>query len=503
MCPTGHDSHDIAVLAPTGRDTALICALLTEHGMSARGCLDAAALAERIEQGIGLAIVTEEALSPPVLATLEAVLSRQPAWSDLPFVLMSGHGVAGAVRPVASLERLGNVTMLDRPVQTRTLLSAVRAALRAREKQYDAAQAIELRDRFLAMLGHELRNPLAAIVFATERLSRADEAAPRQKHLALVHRQTRLLSRLVDDLLDVSRVTRGKISLSRTTADLREVVQVAVTALEPWATARRMTVRCHFDPAPVWVDADVLRLEQVSTNLLTNAVKYTPEGGTIDVTVRAGGERGCELVVADDGIGIAAQSLGTIFEAFIQVDARIDRSQGGLGLGLTLVRALVELHGGHVTAQSPGLGQGSTFTVTLPPARQPGVLAAPEERHPRHGASLSIVVVEDNADLRELLAEQLVEEGHRVTSAAEGTRGLELIVKSKPDVALVDIGLPGLDGYAVAEAVRHQLGRAVRMVALSGYGQPEDQARALRAGFDAHLTKPVDLDMLNALMTEP
>mgnify|MGYP001394475898 CR=1 FL=1 len=500
MSPASVDSYDIAVLAPTGRDCELICRLLTERGLVCRPFTDGAELARHVEQGLGMAIITEEALTPAVVEVLAKTVARQPAWSDFPFVVMSGHGVVAATRPLQSLAELGNVTMLDRPVQTRTMVSAVRAALRAREKQYEARRAIEMRDRFLAMLGHELRNPLGAILFASEKLSRGESQKDRERHLDMVHRQTRLLARLVDDLLDVSRVTSGKIQLAKRVADLREVVDRAIGTLDEWVAARRMTVKRAFIDRPVWVDADVMRIEQVATNLLTNALKYTPEGGTIEVTVRVT-DAGAELVVRDTGIGIAPDELEKIFELFSQVDTTIDRAQGGLGLGLTLVRTLVELHGGTVRAKSDGLGKGTSFIVSLPVATVADVASAPEPR-PAPASALNIVVIEDNRDLREMLSELLVDEGHQVKAAAEGTSGLDLIVDSKPDLALVDIGLPGLDGYGVAEAVRRKMGKSVRMIALSGYGQPEDKARALRAGFDAHLTKPIDLDSLQAVLQQ-
>ncbi|MGE5414956.1 MAG: ATP-binding protein, partial [Syntrophomonadaceae bacterium] len=251
----------------------------------------------------------------------------------------------------------------------------------------------------------------------------------------------------------------------------------------------------------VWVEGDAVRLEQIVNNLLTNALKYTPPGGRVEVRV---GREGAEAVirVADTGVGMGPEILPRVFELFAQADEALDRAHGGLGIGLTLVRSLVELHGGTVRAQSPGRGEGSTFVVRLPGAAAAGHAATDEELEGPGVEPRRILLIEDNADVRESLRELLSEAGHRVATASDGLAGIELAVSLRPDVALVDIGLPGLDGYGVARRLRQSLGDDVLLVALTGYGLPEDRRRALEGGFDAHVTKPVTLRAILRLLAE-
>ncbi len=489
------ESERIAVLAPIGRDGPLIAEFFRRERLECVSCDDAQRFLHELEAGVGAAVFTEEAVTPGLLERLRQLLAAQPPWSDLPLILLSGHGVAGDRRTLGDLKLLGNVTVLDRPVQTRTLISAARAALRARARQYQARDAIVARDRFLAMLGHELRNPLAAITFAVDRM-RGRMTPP--KEIEIVHRQASHLSRLVEDLLDVSRVTSGKVTLSPRPVDLREVVQRAVHTHDSWIEGRHMHVVLSQGATAAIVNGDPARLEQVVGNLITNALKYTPAGGRIDVMLEVDVAADQHVLrVKDTGVGIEQKALDRIFELFMQVDGTLDRSQGGIGLGLTLVRSLLALHGGSIVAQSEGLGRGSEFIVRLPRAAVQPVVE-PEARAVERAASrLDVVLVEDNLDIRDMLKELLEEDGHRVSVAGDGGSGLSLILEKAPDLAIVDIGLPGLDGYQVALQARAR-GHHGRLVAMTGYGQPEDRARAAKAGFDTHLTKPVDVDELRA-----
>ncbi|MFT3839079.1 MAG: ATP-binding protein [Myxococcaceae bacterium] len=490
------DTELIGVLAPLGRDGPLTVELLEGNGFKARVLANADELAASLADGLAAAIVTEEALLE--VEKLEAALIAQPPWSDFPLVLLSNHGFEGA-RPVKRLSALGNVTVLDRPVHLRTLLTSVAAALRSRRRQYEAKRAIVERDQFLAMLGHELRNPLGAIVFASEGLRGQLAAGSSPRLIDTVQRQAKHLTRLVDDLLEVSRVTSGRIRLDQRSLDVRALLERTLSTLAPWIHSQKMHVKFDAPDEPLRVLADEVRLEQIFSNLLTNALKYTPAGGSIWVTVSA--TVGTVVVkIRDDGIGLEPSMKERIFELFAQADTAIDRSRGGLGLGLTLVRSLVELHGGSVTAESEGLGKGTELTLTLPRtevAELPRPVPTDDEVPP-----MRLVVVEDNADIRETLKDLLEMEGHQVEAAPDGISGLALINRSRPELAFVDLGLPGLDGFQVAEQVRELLGPSVWLVALSGYGQPEDRERALKAGFDAHLTKPLDARGLqNALRT--
>ena len=363
-----------------------------------------------------------------------------------------------------------------------------------------AEAANRAKDEFLAMLGHELRNPLGALSSAARVLTIADpnggEAAAARD---VVGRQLRHLTRLVDDLLDVSRVMTGKIVLRRERVDLGAVVRRTVDAL---ATSDRLVRhRVTVDAAPAWVDADPTRLEQIVTNLVENAAKYTPDGGTIAVRAAREGEHAV-LSVTDSGIGIDADLLPRVFELFVQGDRALDRRGGGLGIGLTLVRRLTEMHDGAVTASSDGHDRGSTFTVRLPA----GTPAEPEpvevaERVPPALPRARVLVVEDNDDAREMLCQLLRLLGHEVHEAADGAAAVRLTPALKPDLVLVDVGLPGMDGYEVARQLRRTAdGTPLRLIALTGYGQPEDRARALAAGFDRHLVKPIDPTAIDRLL---
>jgi signal transduction histidine kinase/CheY-like chemotaxis protein len=379
---------------------------------------------------------------------------------------------------------------------------ALRAALAVdNARLYDEAQeAVRRRDEFLAMLAHELRNPLAPILHAVQvmRLAPADSpTAPKTREV--VERQARHMARLIDDLLDISRITRGKIEIRKERVDLSAVVAGAVQTCSPLMESRGHRLEVSLPPEPLLLEADPTRLEQVIANLLNNAAKYTEPGGHIRLSA-TGEDDQVVIRVRDTGIGIAPEMQAQVFEPFAQVDQSLERAQGGLGIGLTLVRGLVERHGGTVQVVSGGLGQGSEFVVRLPrgavPSDTPTIVA-----HPANPHASQIVLVEDNLDACDMLRELLELWGHRVETAADGLRGVELIQRGRPDVALVDIGLPGLDGYQVAQRVRAAPdGQHVFLVALTGYGQPQDRRRALAAGFDAHLIKPVDVDQLAELL---
>jgi PAS domain S-box-containing protein len=404
------------------------------------------------------------------------------------------------VDPVFEGDTVTGLVCIVSDVTLERQAAEVRAALFAREQQAreEAEATNRAKDEFLAMLGHELRNPLDVIGTAVRVLDAqpaAEETA--RKARGVLGRQVAQLSRLVDDLLDVGRVTTGKIVLHPVAVDLAEAVQRCVAGVMPSGEPphHAITVRAE----PTWVEADQARVEQIVMNLLSNAIKYTPRGGSILVTVGGDGRRG-RLSVKDNGMGMTPQMIDRIFDLFYQGERTLDRAEGGLGIGLTLVRRLVELHGGRVTAESAGPGRGSTVTVELPQIAAP--LAAERTVEVESApTSRRIVIVEDSRDSREMLRYMLEHAGHEVHEAADGSTGVDTIVKIVPDVALVDLGLPGLDGYEVARRVRaDRAGRAVRLVALSGYGLPEDLKRSQGAGFDAHLVKPVDPVKLAAVI---
>jgi PAS domain S-box-containing protein len=381
---------------------------------------------------------------------------------------------------------------------------ARRAALAVENARlYRRAQEADRRkDEFLAMLGHELRNPLGAISAAIEVLdTRSASDDPDTQQRAIIGRQARQLSRLVDDLLDVARVTSGKITLQRQPVDLCTVARRSLEALRTAIEVQKHEVALSTAADSVTVDGDGVRLEQVVINLIDNAIKYTPPGGHIHVSVATVAGEGV-IRVGDTGIGIAAEALPSIFGLFAQAPESQASAPGGLGLGLALVRTLVELHGGRVSAHSEGNGQGSEFVVRLPLARAIAE-PAPEVRREARGRARRVLVVDDNADGREALRALLEVWGHEVEVAEDGEQGIELALARPPDVGLIDIGLPGIDGYELARKVRAARGGAgVYLVALTGYGRAEDRRLALEAGFDAHLVKPIDPGHLSRLLAE-
>jgi signal transduction histidine kinase/ActR/RegA family two-component response regulator len=384
-----------------------------------------------------------------------------------------------------------------------TANDALRAANEALQQQVDelkeAATAGRHKDEFLAMLAHELRTPLAPILSAVQILRRQDTDNPTvQRAREVVERQALHQARLLDDLLDVSRITRGKIELRRRPVSLAGALTEALESTRALIHAKAQSIAVELPEEPLFVDADPTRLAQIITNLVNNAAKYTPAGGRIAVAcARDGGQ--AVILVRDNGAGIPPEMLPRIFDLFTQAEPSSARTHGGLGIGLTLVKNLVEMQGGSVVARSRGRGTGSEFEVRLP------AIAAPDVEEPRAGAAgalrrMRVLVVEDNADTRETLRRVLELDGHEVQEAADGPEGVEIALSSRPEAVIVDIGLPGLDGYEVARRVRAALGEAPLLVALTGYGQAEDRRQSREAGFDVHLVKPVSPEQLAAAL---
>ncbi len=365
----------------------------------------------------------------------------------------------------------------------------------------NAQRAIRERDQFLAMLSHELRNPLAAIKNAGKVLSRLETEDDRVRSVSdVINRQSDQLGCILDDLLDISRVIQGKIDLRRSVVDIRDSVNDAMLAVRSVATARGIKLTKLISDATLPVLGDQSRLQQVLVNLLVNAVKYTPTGGNVQLSIEQEGGR-VVMKVTDDGTGISPQLLKRIFEPFVQGENTIDRAEGGMGVGLTLVKSLVELHEGTIIAESEGLGKGCTFTVSLPLSHEQIDSASdflvPEIEIP----SLKIVIVEDNEDSRSMLQLALEMDGHKVTAAVDGLSGLTAIEAEKPDIAYVDIGLPEMDGYEVASRLcAKNINDHTLLIALTGFGQLKDVERAQQAGFHQHITKPVDADELETTL---
>jgi signal transduction histidine kinase len=475
------------------------------------------------------AIVTD--IKMPGMDGLELLAQIRTLRPETPTLLITGHGEHDlAVRAL----RGGAFDFIQKPIDRDYFVAAMSRALRMRhlrrdvdrkrralkrraarleqivaERTRELTDANRAKDEFLAVLAHELRNPLAPMRNAVEVMRLQ---GPQDPVLAgardIVQRQVTHMARLVDDLLDVSRITRGKIELRRAVVDLRDVLERSMDHAREMIRAHGHQVELSTGSEPLWVDADPVRLDQILGNLLNNAAKYTDDSGRIAVTAERDGDR-VVVRVRDTGIGIEPEMLRRIFEPFAQAERSLARSRGGLGIGLTLVRQLVELHGGSVEAFSAGPGTGSEFTVRFPVVEPPALLDDP--RTVLDGAETSdrvalpprsILVVEDNADSRESLRLLLALQGHHVTVAADGPEGLRLTRTMHPDLALVDVGLPGCSGYEIAERVRASGEcESTFLVALTGYGSPEVQNRSRAAGFDAHLLKPVDPQVLFRLVS--
>ena len=375
-----------------------------------------------------------------------------------------------------------------------------RDVTRQRQLADDLAAADRQKNEFLATLAHELRNPLAPLGNMIEVLKRADgDSQTRSVAVTTMERQLRQLVRLVDDLLDLNRITHNRLELRPAAADLRAVVAQAVDAVRPIAAAAEHELIAILPPDPVPLRADAVRLVQVFGNLLHNACKYTPRGGRITVQVEPLGEA-ATVTVSDTGEGIPPDRLDAIFDMFTQIDAARERSQGGLGIGLTLVRRLVEMHGGSVEAHSEGAGKGSQFVVRLPLVAEPAATAT-SPASPERAAPRRILVVDDNHDAAASLSLLLELDGHTIVAAHDGPSAFTAAETHRPEVVLLDIGLPGMNGYDVARRLREQAwGRAMVLIALTGWGQEEDRSRTRTAGFDAHLVKPVDYAELMQLL---
>jgi signal transduction histidine kinase len=503
--------HRVLVLAPIGRDAELIGSVLGDASIDSARCENGEELCRELAAGAGGAIIAEEVLDNDMMNRLGRTLAEQPAWSDMPIMILTGQPLSIPARPrsFSKLGRRASITLVDRPVRMKTLVTTTESLLRFRDRQYEIRDLLEKleervheRDRFLAILGHELRNPLGAILLATQ-MTR-DDGCLDAEHVVRIERQSRHLTRLVNDLLDLSRVTSGKISLKRSIVNFTDAVKQCLATMQTLMEERGQRVTFEEPVEPLFIDGDPTRVEQVATNILMNAMKYTPEGGEIHVAVEKNDHQAV-LRVRDNGVGIAPERLTMIFELFGQAENAIGRSQGGMGIGLALVRNLVELHGGTVSASSDGVGHGSEFTVRLPLASADAIAAHVPRIERRVTGSLAnvarrIVVVEDNPDVRDLLKMKLKRLGHHVESASDGHSGLAKVLKDRPDVAFVDIGLPGIDGYEIAHKVRAALGESIILVALSGFGQPDDKRRAMESGFDQHLTKPVELRDIEAVL---
>lgn len=522
----------VLILPPTARDAEITRSLLERNGIACLACADLQELTREVGRGAMAVIMTELALMDDQIGTLLDVLNAQPPWSDLPIVLL----LPGSVLSIAgerALHSLRNVTLLERPVALRTLLSAVQAAMRGRARQYEMRQQLDslqraealaraaqaegelasrMKDEFLATLSHELRTPLNAILGWSQLIRQRPDAQMIEEGMSIIERNTRVQVQLIEDLLDMSRIISGKLRLEFEVIDVATFIDAAIETVEPAAKAKGVELR-KFVIGKNFVAGDVNRLQQVIWNLLSNAIKFTPSGGHVEVRAERRDSQ-IAISVADSGQGIKPEFLPHAFERFRQADGSTTRPQGGLGLGLAIVKHLVELHGGAVEAYSAGENQGSTFTILLPAAarvdhqsdhrfQSPDAITKAPDLGRESLSGIKVLVVDDEPDARDLLR-RLLERRHAIVlTAGSALDGLQLLKEEKPDVLVSDIGMPMIDGYEFMAQIRSLgpgRGGDLPAIALTAFARAEDRARALHAGYTVHLSKPVEPANLIAIV---
>lgn len=507
----------VLVFMPTGRDASLVCSTLEKAGMRAEPCADSNELADEIASGAGTILIAEEALKNGTLERLSQAFDAQPVWSDLPVVLFAAGGQQ-AERLLATVGTRFNATIVERPIRITMLVSAVRGALRARERQYQSRNLLHQleesdrqKDLFLATLSHELRTPLNSILGWIQLLN-AEDAQRRidPKHaLAVIERNARAQAEMISDILFVSRIITGKLKLNAAPLDIVAVAQSALEILRPSIEAKQIRLRADFDFEELSINGDADRLEQVFWNLLSNAVKFTPPDGEIAVRIKRKGAD-VKIEVADSGQGIKPEFLPYVFERFRQADNSYTRQVGGLGLGLAIVRHLVELHGGAVSVESAGEDRGATFIVTIPSgvnfeteSDSPDIETPMMNENIKPPAGIHVLLVEDDEDSREMLKIMFEQSGIETTGVNSAAAALEALKRFKPDVLISDIGLPNEDGYELIGKVRRlssEQGGLTPAIALTGYVSVQDRDHAFDVGYQKHLSKPVDIDELLAMV---
>jgi signal transduction histidine kinase len=499
------DTHDLRVLVrgATARDDSMTVRELRRAGIDAQACASVDELRREVFEGCGAVLLAEEMLADGATTHLLRGIAAQEAWSDLWLLVLARQGADSPA--IARAMGMGtNLSVLERPMRVAALITAVRTALRARKRQYELRDLLEnlnetdqRKTEFLATLAHELRNPLAPLSNCVGLLKRGvPDQAP---VLKVMERQLHHMVRLVDDLLELSRISRGKVELRMEDLDIRRVVEAAVETSRPLVEKGHHRLGVELRDEPLCVRGDPVRLAQVVSNLLNNAARYTDDGGRIQLEAHADdGE--AVLTVSDNGSGLTPEALAGVFDMFTQADASDTRAQHGLGIGLALVRNLMEMHGGVASARSDGPGLGSQFEIRLPlipSARLKQPAAAPTGTRQ---LSLRVLVVDDNRDAADTLSRLLDQAGATVRVAYNGPDALGLVERFEPDVLVLDLGMPGMSGLDVARQVRKRPGTPPVLVALTGWGQSADRELTRFAGFRHHLTKPIDFAELHALL---
>ncbi len=508
----------VLVFMPTGRDAKLVCAALGKVGIDTLICADSNEMANQTAIGAGAVLLAEEGLQNGTLERLSAALDAQPVWSDMPVVIFAGNGQHVEIL-IATVGTRFNATIVERPVRIPILVSAVKGALRARTRQYQSRDLLNQleesdhqKDLFLATLSHELRTPLNSILGWLQLLNADEDGSQLNlKHaLNVIERNARAQAEMISDILFVSRIITGKLVLNIETIDLIAVAQTAVESLRPSFEAKKIQMNNSFDASVSQIEGDADRLQQIFWNLLSNAIKFTPPRGQINLRINEK-KSNIEIEVSDTGRGIKKEFLPFVFERFRQADSSYTRQVGGLGLGLAIVRHLVELHGGTIDVESAGENQGAIFTVTLPLAStdetsesrdgdlENSEIESKEMENENSLKRVRVLLVEDDEDSREMLRIVFEQSGLEVVDASSTAEALSLIEQTQPDILVSDIGLPGEDGYDLMRRVRKlapEQGGLTPAVALTGYASIQDRDLALEAGYQKHLPKPVDIDKL-------
>jgi signal transduction histidine kinase/ActR/RegA family two-component response regulator len=526
----------VLVLTPVGRDAECIHSVIASKELPVRTCRTLSEMCEEIAVGAGCVLVAEEAIMARNLETFNSCLQSQPAWSDLPVVVLTtGGGTSTSqLQSLNKLMSMGNVTLLERPLRAITLLTGIQGALRGRLRQYvvrdlmldqvkarekesvarhEAERLNKVKDEFLCTLSHELRTPLTPLLGWTNMLLTSKlEESMRYKALTTIHRNVKTQIQLIDDLLDISRMISGKMRLQLQPVDLTRVVEAAAEVVRPAAIAKGVKLDILSEMEPYIVLGDFDRLQQVFWNLLTNAVKFTPSCGIVRAQFQRSGSS-FQCIVSDTGVGIKQEFLPHLFERFSQADSSITRTFGGLGIGLSLVHSLLELHGGRVTATSDGDGKGAVFTVSLPihgdyaNRDDANSFHIPPETVaiPKRLDGLKVLLVEDHPETRDLLCAILSQSGSTVTSADSVRDGFQKFIDIRPNVIVSDLGLPDEDGYDLIRKVREsERSKSVKTpaLALTAYAAEIDRSRCIAAGFQKHLVKPIDPAQLVSELAE-
>jgi signal transduction histidine kinase/ActR/RegA family two-component response regulator len=511
----------VLVLMPTGRDAKLVCTRLGQSNISAQACNDIMEIACEVVSGAGAILLAEEALKEGAIEYLVDVLNQQPIWSDLPILLFASSTQTAE----AILEAVGtriNATIVERPIRITMLISAVRGALRARRRQYQARdllaqleQADRQKDLFLATLSHELRTPLNSMLGWIQLLRGGKLGEAEAAHaIRVIERNAQAQADLISDILFMSRVIAGKFTLKTQLVDLEAVISGAVDTVRPSIEAKRIHLDVLIDPNMTPITGDPDRLQQVIWNLLSNAIKFTPFEGKIVVRLERANSVAV-ITVSDTGQGIKAEFLPYVFERFRQADSTYTRQFGGLGLGLAIVRHLVELHGGSVRAESQGEGHGASFIVTLPISAhkeagsslesKPSEQAREAEALPQPLNQLRVLIVENDTDSREMLVTVLEQFGVNATAVASVAEALEAIEQTRPDVLISDIGMPSEDGYDLIRKLRAlpaERGGMIPAIALTGYVSSKDRAKSISTGYQEHIAKPIEPSKLIGIIAD-